>query len=455
MGWQEKELDPGASPQADLGFRMRSARNRLGWSLQKLSAEVQFSQSYLAKVERGDQLPHRDVIVTCDNALRSGGALVRRFDEIKAAEAAHVSNDVSNPLESLGHMPGQREAWDPDAPMSVSLFDPEGRMDVVMVPGSTLRQGPQVIAHGIILPGQADRVEQLGRPIEHFQHVRQTLTDLDNAFGPHAAIPRAREQFEWLSQIVTRQRGADAIGYLKVMTQYADLIAWLHQDSGRLVDASYWMDQALTSANLSDDKASVAFIMARKAQLYSDLRRPDLAAMTADAAVRLATRRSAIAPIAATYLGRGHALAGDHRASMASYDEAQDLLDRAGDDESPWGKFFCNSYIDIQRAHSLVELGKYADAAVQFRAAIAAMPSGFRRDEGVYLAWEAIAHAGSGEPEQATAVASLALDIALDTKSSRIIAELISLDTALGNMADEPDVVRFRDRLHNHVRQQA
>lgn len=433
---------------------MRSARNQLGWSLQKLSAEVQFSQSYLAKVERGDQVPHRDVIVSCDNALRCSGSLVRRFDEIKTAESAHVSNDVSNPLEVLGHMPGQREAWDPDAPMSVSLYDPEGRMDVVMVPSATLRKGAQVTAGGIILPGQADRLEPLSRPIEHFQHVRQTLADLDNAFGPHAAIPRALEQFEWLSQIVTRQRGEDAIGYLQVMTQYADLIAWLYQDSGKLVDASYWMDQALTSANLSDDKASVAFIMARKAQLYSDLRRPDLASMTADAAVRLATHRSTIAPIAATYLGRGYALAGDHHASMASYDEAQDLLAGVEDEGSPWGKFFCDSYIDIQRAHSLVELEKYADAATQFRAAIDALPSGFRRDEGVYLAWEAIAHAGNSEPEQATAVASVALDIALDTKSSRIIAELISLDTALGNMADAPDVVRFRERLHSHVRQQ-
>src|SRR6185312_4412347 len=129
MGWQERELDPTTSPQADLGFRMRAARNRLGWSLQKLSAEVQFSQSYLAKVERGDQLPHRDVIVSCDNALNCAGELVRGFDGIKDAESAHVSNDVSKPRESLGHMPRQREAWDPDAPLSVSLYGPEGRMD--------------------------------------------------------------------------------------------------------------------------------------------------------------------------------------------------------------------------------------------------------------------------------------------------------------------------------------
>lgn len=455
MGWQERELDPAASPQADLGFRMRAARNRLGWSLQRLSVEVQFSQSYLAKVERGEQLPHRDVIVSCDNALKCAGELVRRFDGIKDAESVHVSNDVSKPLGSLGHTPGQREAWDSDVPMSVSLFDPEGRMDVVMVPGSSLRHGPRVTASGIILPGQAGRVGGLARPVEHFQHVRRTLADLDNEFGPRAAIPRAREQYEWISRIVMRQRGDDARDYLQVMTQYADLLGWLYQDSGMFAEASQWLDQALNSASLSDDKAAVAFIMARKAQLYSDMHKPDLAAMTADAAVRIASNRSAIAPIAATYAARGHALAGDEHAAMTSYDQAQSLLSGVDDDGSPWGKFFCDSYLDIQRAHSLVDLGRYAEAASRFRAAINALPPGFRRDEGVYLAWEATAHAGSGEPEQAAASANIALDIALDTKSSRIVAELLSLDTALKSMADAPDVVRFRERLHSHVRQQA
>lgn len=464
MGWQERELSPGAGAREHLGFRMRELRKSNGMSLKGLSDVVRVDYSYLGKIERGAQLAHRDVIAACDSALRACGELLRLFDEIKnneadrhnpghvAGPALHVANHVANTANTLGESGPSSEAWDEDEADTVAVLGDDGRLTLVTVPRRLANRGAQPIRGGLILPGQAGRPDSPSRPIERFQAIRRTLADMDNMLGPLAVIPRAIEQFKTIELAAKTQRGSDMKDYLRILTQYADLIGWLHQDSGRFSQARRWLDRALELAHISGDVQAIVFIMSRKAQLAADMQDPLTAACIADAAVTQARPGSHQAAIAATYAARGHGLAGEEVEALTSYERAFVMLAAAEPDEAPWGKFFGEPYIGIQRSHSLAELGRFTEAADGFRAAINDLPVGFRRDEGVYLAWEAAAHAGAREPEVAVTLAAESLQIGLETKSSRIITELIGLAESLEPWKGHPEVQRFRSQLNASVR---
>ena len=96
-------------------------------------------------------------------------------------------------------------------------------------------------------------------------------------------------------------------------------------------------------------------------------------------------------------------------------------------------------------------LGKHEHAAAVFQQAIRDLPPAYRRDRGVYLAREALAHAGAHDPEQAAAAGLQALAIAEETGSGRIIYELATLDDGLTRWATVPAVSEFREALTSFI----
>jgi tetratricopeptide (TPR) repeat protein len=108
----------------------------------------------------------------------------------------------------------------------------------------------------------------------------------------------------------------------------------------------------------------------------------------------------------------------------------------------PW---LSTGYVEIQRARCLTTLGDHRQAAQLFRDAIADIPPSLRRDRGVYVAREAMAHANANDPEQAADAGMRALAIAQITHSGRITTELRRLDTALRRWKTVPRASEFRD----------
>jgi tetratricopeptide (TPR) repeat protein len=121
------------------------------------------------------------------------------------------------------------------------------------------------------------------------------------------------------------------------------------------------------------------------------------------------------------------------------------------DPSSPWASWLDDSYIEVQRARCLSALGDHAKAAAIFRQAIDGLPDSFRRDRGVYLAREALAHARARDPEQAAAVGMQAVAIAADTQSGRVISELAEARAGLAPWATLSAVATFRDALASVV----
>ncbi|MGH3822022.1 MAG: hypothetical protein ACRDRA_04170 [Pseudonocardiaceae bacterium] len=287
-------------------------------------------------------------------------------------------------------------------------------------------------------------------PVEHFQQIKKTLMDNDNLFGAGSVVQSVQEQISTIQRLRQSYRGAVQQTLLQVQTQFADLCGWAYQDSGDYRASTYWSGRALEWSHMCGDREATSFILARRSQLAADMGDPTDAVDAAEAALKMMSGESSrVLAAALTYAAHGHALRRDRANCERYYTMAQNLLERLETDPAcPWALFMDRSYIEVQRARSLTFLGDYGAAVKSFQAAISALPRGYRRDRGVYLAREAIAHVGNGDAEQACAVGFQALVIGVETGSRRIIGELESLDAALKKFPSTSNVTGFREAMN-------
>jgi tetratricopeptide (TPR) repeat protein len=239
-------------------------------------------------------------------------------------------------------------------------------------------------------------------PAEHFRQLRQVLIDNDNLLGPLRTIATVESQISAMQQLRQGHRGADARELMHIQTQYAEFCGWLHHDAGDFRSSQYWLDRALEWSYATGERDTTTYILARKSQLAGDMFDAMTAVDLATAAGTQARPDTRLSAIAATYGAYGYALTGDAHNSARELDRAHDLLTNLDPDpSSPWGAWMDSAYLEVHRARNLYALGHPAQAAEGFRTAIAALPAGYHRDRGVYLARESLAYAGAHEPEQA------------------------------------------------------
>ena len=285
-------------------------------------------------------------------------------------------------------------------------------------------------------------------PIETLRQLRRALIDADNLLGPGGVLPAVHGQIQVIRQLRADRRGADRQALLTMQAQYAEFAGWLHQDARDFQSAAFWLDRALEWSHAAADPEMATYVMARKSQLAGDMCDAASAVDLASAAGGMARKGSRLKATAATYGAHGYALAGQRTECLRAIDGAREMAGRLDDNPgSPWATWLDGAYIDVQRGRCLSALGEHAKAAAVFQQAIRELPPTFRRDRGVYLAREALAHAGAREPEQAAGVGMQAVAIAHDTQSGRVIDELARVGTGLVPWAALPAVADFQDAL--------
>jgi tetratricopeptide (TPR) repeat protein len=467
VGQRPNELTPNASPQHFLGAEMRTWRARRGLSLGRLSKQVLFDPSYMARVERGLQTASAELVGAYDRALDAGGSLVRLHESVgagtnrKSAAQAHVANlgiHVANGADLLAGRTAGPASSEPG--LSIPVRDDDGR--TIFVPISrrsliaALGAGAAMAALSDSVPSDATRRSGLaafdGNPIELLRATRKVLVDNDNLFGPSQAIPVVRRQIGGIKELRAARRGSDAKQLLRMQGQFAELCGWFYQDLGNFHEAKFWLHEAFEAAQLSGDQELATFVLARRSQLAGDAHDPLEAIDMAEAAQATADPHSKLAAVAATYGAHGHALLRDTDATRRAYDHARQLhTDADPDPDSQWAEWLDVAYIEAQRAYSLAALNDNRGAVDVFRAAIADLPPGFHRDRGVYLAREAVALAKSDEPEQAATVGRQAVAIGSETGSARIGRELARLDEDLNRWSGHPTVIDFKNCLNEAV----
>jgi tetratricopeptide (TPR) repeat protein len=284
-------------------------------------------------------------------------------------------------------------------------------------------------------------------PVETLRDLRRALIDADNLLGPGGVLPAVHAQIQVIRQLRGDSGGTDRQALLVMQAQYAEFAGWLHQDARDFQAAGFWLDRALDWSHAAADREMATYVMARKSQLAGDMHDATGAIDLADAAAGMARKRSRLRATAATYGAHGYALAGQRADSLRAIDSAREIAGQLDGSPSLWATWLDGAYIDVQRGRCLSALGDHAQAATVFQRAIRDLPPSFRRDRGVYLAREALAHAGAREPEQAADAGMQALAIAEATQSGRVIDELAWVGTGLEPWAALPAVADFQDAL--------
>jgi tetratricopeptide (TPR) repeat protein len=272
------------------------------------------------------------------------------------------------------------------------------------------------------------------KPAEHLRRFRDMISDHDSLFGPRALMPVVRDHLALIRQLRQGRTGTDARDLLILQAQYAETLAWQHQDCSEFRSAQYWLDRALEWAHMAGDMQWAAFVLARKSQLAGDMHDPAAAVDLAEAAARLASGdRTRLRAASAAYEAHGHALAGNADACQRSLDEASQIAARPDEaPDAPWATWLTPAYVEVARARCLDALGEHEVAAGLFGQAIDGIPATLRRERGVHLARQAVARADAGDPDGAGEVGVRAARIADLTGSGRIITELRRLDRTLG-----------------------
>lgn len=459
MGQKPRELAPSRSPQERWGYELRELRKARKFSLRGLSTKVLVDHSHLGRFERGERAADREQAQRLDAALGAAGSLTRLWDDTIGARG-HVANpraDVASTSSDLAQHPPDKEGFGEGIFLPCRLDD--GRVVFVSLDRRALLRGGLGLGAGVAIssttPATAADSHAVARavrraqaagptPVEHLRRLRRRLIDSDNLLGPRQVLRTTREHIEVIKALRRDARGADNRDLLELQTQYAEFASWLHEDLGDVRTAQWWLDRAFQWSHAVEDPDLTTYVLARQAQLAGDMKDGSDAVDLATAAHRTAKPGSRLAAVAETFEAYGHALRGDSSASARSIDHVHAVLDDVSQDPGPWGLWLNESYVEVHRAQSLERLGEHQRATDAFADALRSLPEGYHRDRGVYLARQAVAHVGTGAPEQAATVGLQSLAVAEDTGSGRIIGELARLDSALSRWPDIPDVAEFR-----------
>ncbi len=449
MGQQPKELTPHESLHHYWGAELRALRTARGHSLTELGQQLHCNPSYLAKIERAERPIPATLVESCDRALDASGTLVRlhalaEAAREQAAEPTHVAGEDIHVASRPGNLDGE---------IVVPARTADGRVVFVSVPRRVFLQGIGSAAVGLTttslslpLPS-ATSLPAVGdvHPVEHFQQMRMVLIENGMLFGPRQVIAVVREQIGIMQQLRSNWRGTDQSALVRVQAQYTEFCGWLHKDLSEYQLAESWLDHALGLSHLAGDRDLTAYVLASKSELSGDMRIAADAIGAGEQAMQTTPPRSRIAALAATRAARGHAINGDRAAAQRSYDRARELLDASDNDpDSPGGHWLNEDRLTLSQAHSWTYLGEYRRAVESFQAAITAVPNRLRLSRGAYLARAALANAGDHEVENAATMGMQALGIAADTKSGRILTDLIRLDDTLARWKTTPAVADFR-----------
>ncbi|MQS12208.1 hypothetical protein F7Q99_07845 [Streptomyces kaniharaensis] len=298
--------------------------------------------------------------------------------------------------------------------------------------------------------------QSLSAPIDpeffvcHLRSVMPGHYKAANLLGSRHALDSVTRHVQLLDRLQQNAGGHARDELLTIGARTAEFLGWLNQDLGDFDQALYWSDRAMEWAQETGDDVMAAYVLFRKSNQATARRNAQQAVSLARAAQRSAGATPRIRALAAQQEAQGHALMGNQRFAQTKFDEAHERADTPDDShaDDALDLAYCTpTYIEMQRANCLIELGDPHTAVGMFEAELRVLPPIYRNDQGVYLSRLARAYAISGEPEQAAAAADRALSIAIDTESARAMSELSAAGKALQRWSAVPEVATFTGRL--------
>jgi transcriptional regulator with XRE-family HTH domain len=414
-------LDPDASATARLGAELRPRRLTQRLTLQALADLIGYSPQHVSEVERGNVLPSRPFVAACDRALAADGALLellppaieersQRCDERSAAR--RIAADPA-----LRYATAHSDVGDEDV-------EPTNRRGLLGAgTAAALLSGLGVAA----APAAAREVDP--ELPAHWTNLLRLLGRYDETFGPRDVLAVARREIGLIAEHRGAARGRLRAALMRVESRWAELAAWLSEDTGDQHSRDVWTDHALRLATESGYADMIALARARQSEWTSS---PHRTAGLAEDALRVPGVNSQTRAWCSRQAAVGHAIAGDTASCERRLADAYSLLKDDDSPPPPWAGGSRVSYTGTLALEARCHLAKSPRKAIGlYDDALRHWPRAEVRDGGVVRARLALACAKAGERERAEAEGREALAIARSTRSSTATRELRRLGQML------------------------
>ena len=395
------------------GARLRSLRISAGMSMGELAKRINFSKGYLSKIENDHRPPSALVARQCDHVLGAGGELTALVP-VAGQAAPDTGTDGELWVMSL--------AGNGDLGFRPVVDHTETGLDAVFTDGAR-SELDQVVVDG------------LWAAFAEFRKLGQVTS-------PVAVLGTVIAHVHTLRTLAADNQEPIRTGLLLLAARVAEYAGWMSQEAGDERSALWWTNRAVRFADAGRDTrfASYAFVRQAELALY---RQDGLATIElAGHAQADAGAGPRILGLAARVEAQGHALAGDQDAFLRALDRAAEWLATA--DPAAAGPVLGSSNVDdevsLARGWALWDLGQPAESAAILDRQVVRIPVTARRARARFGARRALAHASSGEVEEACAVAAAVLTDARYVDSATVRVDLRHLTRTLARWRDHAEV---------------
>jgi transcriptional regulator with XRE-family HTH domain len=386
-------------------------------SMGELARRINYSKSYLSKIENDQKPPNLTMAKLCDSALNAGGALVA------------LVQPPSTPAPGGGA---------PDSEVWVMSLDKSGDLSF-LVDRRKLLAGAGAMLGFVVTRGNRPSVDE------------SVLVDLRASFESYRRLGQQTSPVVVLGQVISLvstlcMLAADSVeparsALMRLASRVAEYAGWMSQEAGSPTGALWWTRKAVDLAEAGNDRHLANYAFMREAELA--LYRQD-----AISTVKLAQRAQLedgagprILGLAARCEAQGHAMAGDQDAFERALDRATTLLSMSDPnrDTPVLGSSTVTNEVSLSRGWALCDLGRPGQAAELLDREVAMIPMTARRARARFGARQALAHARNGEIDHAC---ELALPVLYE--ASQVDSATIRVDLR--------DLARTLARWRNHAR---
>lgn len=267
---------------------------------------------------------------------------------------------------------------------------------------------PSLVLPSLVMEPETDRLQRVGEgglrldaaSLEAMERLLAAHRRAEDTLGSRVMSGVVAAQFQRVAALYDQARGPLADRLVKLMSEYAQFLAWMAQDQDNAPVALGWFDRSYDWALESDYGDMAATTMSMKAHLAWSKGNGRRCIRLGEAAASTAGASEATRAMAVQMAGRGHALDGNAHDAHRLLDRAQQIIADSSD-VPPWLYFYGESWFSAQRGMADLHLGEWGSAVDKLVVGLAGFSPEFRRDRAWYGSCLAHAYAGAGEAEAA------------------------------------------------------
>jgi hypothetical protein len=359
----------------------------------------------------------------------------------------HVSRDLIAKIEKAERRPPRDLIDRLDA-----ALEADGELTALAVGLRTIdRDGTASTLPTLVVAG-TDNVEVVQEAVAGLREVLGGLRRLDHSLGSGAVLGSVLAQAKVTEGLLATSRGRVRVELLRLLGETHQLAGWGRFDRGELAGADASLESARRFAEAAGDAALVAYVLGPShgfAATYTG--RPALGLRRCETALEWARRsgnRRLIAFVL-TIAARAQARLGEAKACLTMLDEADDELSCHRDDglDPAWLTVFDAAAARGHRGSCLLDLGLPCQAIDPLREQDAAAPGLFVRNKAIWLLDRADAHAAMEEVDAACADIRRTFETAAGISSLRTMRRLAATTSRLDRWRDVPEVAEVRDMV--------